>query len=91
MYGILAAGKPIVAVAPRECDVVSLGEANGFSISADPDDPALFAQLVRALSQNPSQLNDMAKAALAAAPEYERSSELAKLVRIIEEAALNRN
>jgi len=54
-------------------------------------DPALFAQLVRALSQNPSQLNDMAKAALAAAPEYERSSELAKLVHIIEEAALNRN
>jgi len=91
MYGILAAGKPIVAVAPRECDVVSLGEANGFSISADPGDPALFAQLVRALSQNPSQLNDMAKAALAAAPEYERSSELAKLVHIIEEAALNRN
>jgi glycosyltransferase involved in cell wall biosynthesis len=87
MYGILAAAKPIVAVAPRECDVVSLGEAKGFSISADPDDPAGFAQLVRLLSQNPAQLEAMAKSALAAAPDYERSSELAKLVRIIEEAA----
>lgn len=91
MYGILATGKPIVAVAPRECDVVSLGEAKGFSISSDPDDPARFAQLVRALSQNPSQLNDMAKSALAAAPEYDRSAELAKLVRIIKEAATNGN
>jgi glycosyltransferase involved in cell wall biosynthesis len=89
MYGILAAGKPIVAVAPRECDVVSLGEAKGFSIFADPDDPAGFAQLVRQLSQNPAQLNEMAAAALAAAPEYERSSELHKLLNIVETAAAN--
>jgi colanic acid biosynthesis glycosyl transferase WcaI len=87
MYGILAAGKPIVAVAPRECDVVSLGEAKGFSVSADPDDPAGFAQLVRQLSQNPAKLEAMAKSALAAAPEYERSSELHKLAKILEDAA----
>jgi len=87
MYGILAAGKPIVAVAPRECDVVSIGEAKGFSISAEPDDSAGFAQLVRQLSQNSVKLNEMAKSALASAPDYERSRELAKLVRIIEEAA----
>jgi len=87
MYGILAAGKPIVAVAPRECDVASLGEAKGFSVSADPGDPAGFALLVRELSQNPSKLNEMGKASLAAAPEYERSAELRKLVKILEEAA----
>ncbi len=86
MYGILAAGKPIVAVAPRECDVVSLGESAGFSISSDPDDPARFAQLVRDLSQNPAKLNAMSKAALAAAPEFNRSSELLKLLKIIEAA-----
>jgi len=87
MYGILAAGKPIVAVAPRECDVASLGEAKGFSVSAGPGDPAGFALLVRELSQNPSKLNEMGKASLAAAPEYERSAELRKLVKILEEAA----
>jgi len=90
MYGILAAGKPIVAVAPRECDVVSLGEEAGFSISADPDDPAKFAQLVRQLSQNPGQLKEMAKAGLAAAPKYERTAELRKLVKILEGAAASR-
>jgi colanic acid biosynthesis glycosyl transferase WcaI len=87
MYGILAAGKPIVAVAPRECDVVSLGEARGFSISSDPDDPAGFAQLVRQLSQNPTKLEAMSKSALAAALEYDRSSELQKLLNILEGTA----
>ena len=87
MYGILAAGKPIVAVAPQECDVASLGETKGFAVSADPDDPAAFAQLVRQLSQNPAKLKEMARSALAAAPEYERSSELQKLVKILENAA----
>jgi colanic acid biosynthesis glycosyl transferase WcaI len=85
MYGILAAGKPIVAVAPRECDVVSLGEAQGFSVAADPDDPAAFAQLVRQLSKNPAKLDAMSKSALAAAPLYDRDSELPKLMKIIED------
>src|SRR5437588_1446239 len=39
MYGILAAGKPIVAVAPKETDVVSLGAKQGFAVAADPDKP----------------------------------------------------
>jgi glycosyltransferase involved in cell wall biosynthesis len=85
MYGILAAGKPIVAVAPRECDVVSLGESKGFSISADPDDPAAFTHLVRQLFQNPAKLESMSKSALAAAPAYDRALELQKLVKILED------
>jgi colanic acid biosynthesis glycosyl transferase WcaI len=89
MYGILAAGKPIVAVAPHECDVVSIGEEKGFSISTGPDDPAGFAKLALQLSQNPAKLKEMAKAALAAAPEYERSAELQKLLGTIEAAAQN--
>jgi len=86
MYGILAAGKPIVAVAPRECDVVSLGIAKGFSVFADPDDPASFADAVRKLSRDPEKLRAMEKAALFAAPEYDRGAELQKLIRIIEQS-----
>jgi glycosyltransferase involved in cell wall biosynthesis len=89
MYGILAAGKPIVAVAPAECDVASIGERKGFSISADPDDPGHFAQCVRQLSRDPEKLQGMSNAALASAPEYERGAELSKLVRILEEAAVD--
>jgi colanic acid biosynthesis glycosyl transferase WcaI len=84
MYGILAAGKPIVALAPRECDVVSIGEAKGFSVSADPGDPVQFARAVQQLVRDPERVHRMGEAAFAAAPEYERSHELAKLVKLIE-------
>ncbi len=72
MYGILAAGKAIVAVAPSECDVVSIGQQKGFSISADPDNPAEFVKSVRALLQDARRLREMGRAAAAVAPEYER-------------------
>jgi colanic acid biosynthesis glycosyl transferase WcaI len=87
MYGILAAGKPIVALAPSECDVVSLGVQKRFSISADPDDPREFVERVRQLAYNPEQLRQLQRAAVAAATEYDRVNELRKLVVILERAA----
>ena len=87
MYGILAAGKPIVAVAPRECDVVAIGERKGFSTGTDPDNPSEFIEAVRGLSRNAGQLQAMTRAALAAAPEYQSGAEQKKLVRILEETA----
>jgi glycosyltransferase involved in cell wall biosynthesis len=86
MYGILAAGKPIVAVAPRGSDVVAIGEPRGFSISADPDDAVAFVGAVRQLMHNPARLRKMGQAALSVAPEYERGTELKKLVSIMEGA-----
>jgi colanic acid biosynthesis glycosyl transferase WcaI len=87
MYGILAAGKPIVAVAPRGCDVVSLGEKKGFSIHSDPDDVPGFVDSVRTLAGNPEFLRQMGNAASSAAPEFDSTKELAKLVAILEESA----
>ncbi|HEY2121756.1 MAG TPA: glycosyltransferase family 4 protein [Candidatus Acidoferrum sp.] len=87
MYGILAAGKPIVAVAPDECDVVSIGKERGFSISADPDDATHFANCARQMAADPEIVRKMGQASLAAAPEFERSKELVKLIRIMEEIA----
>jgi putative colanic acid biosynthesis glycosyltransferase WcaI len=84
MYGILAAGKPIVAVAPQECDVVSIGTRKGFSICADPDDPGGFAGRVREILSDPDRLRRMGEAAAAVAPEYERGQELRKLVEEVE-------
>jgi len=89
MYGILGAGKPIVAVAPRECDVVAIGETKGFAAGADPDHPSEFVDTVRRLSRDAGQLESMGKAALATAPEYERTAELHKLVQILEAAGQN--
>jgi len=84
MYGILAAGKPIVAVAPRETDAVSLGIQRGFAVAADPDRPAEVVSAVRALASDPRMLKTMGEAARAAAPDYDRVKELQKFVEIIE-------
>ena len=84
MYGILAAGKPIVAVAPKETDAVSLGIQRGFAVGADPDLPGEVVNAVRALASDPSKLKAMGEAARAAAPDYDRVKELQKFVKIID-------
>ena len=86
MYGILAAGKPIVAVAPRETDVAAIGEQRGFAIWSDPGDPEQVACAIRRIVRDGNQLRHMSEAARAAANEYDRVNELCKFVRLIEEA-----
>jgi glycosyltransferase involved in cell wall biosynthesis len=88
MYGILAAGKPIVAVAPKETDAVSLGIQRGFAVAADPDCPAEVVNAVRAMASDPNKLRAMGEAARAAAPDYDRVRELQKFVEIIEHLAV---
>jgi len=83
MYGILTAGKPIIAVAPRETDAVALGEKLGFSAGANPDDPQDAARVIRELASNPVRQAEMAAAARAAAPAYDRAKELQNLVHIM--------
>jgi colanic acid biosynthesis glycosyl transferase WcaI len=84
MYGILAAGKPIVAVATEKTDVVSLG----FAVAADPDQPAELIRAVRVLSADVNKLRTMGEAARAAAPAYDRVNELQKFVKLIESIAV---
>ncbi len=86
MYGILAAGKPIVAVAPRETDVAAMGEKRGFALWGDPDDAEQVACAVRELLRDGNQIRHMGEAARMAANEYDKVKELRKFVRIIEEA-----
>jgi len=86
MYGILAAGKPILAAAPRETDVVKIGEGRGFAISADPDDASHIAYAVRQMFRDTRLLRKMGEAARVAANDYDRVNELRKFVRIVEEA-----
>jgi glycosyltransferase involved in cell wall biosynthesis len=87
MYGILAAGKPIVAVAPEETDAASLGARLKFAVSADPDSPEEVAAAIRSLVVDRAELQRMGRAARAVAPDYDRVKELQKFVKIIEEAA----
>jgi colanic acid biosynthesis glycosyl transferase WcaI len=89
MYEILAAGKPILAVAPKETDAVSLGVQRGFAVAADPERPAEVVNAVRALASDPKKLKAMGEAAQAAAPDYDRVGELQKFVKIIDQLAVD--
>ena len=84
MYGILAAGKPIVAVAPRESDVRSLGVKQGFAVAADPDNHGELVSVIRHLMADGRKLQSMEAAARAAAPSYDRVAELQKYLEIFE-------
>jgi colanic acid biosynthesis glycosyl transferase WcaI len=87
MYGILAAGKPIVAVAPSETDAVSIGVQRGFAVSADPDKPTELVSTVRGLIDNPQKTMAMGRAARAAAPDYDRVKELQKFAEVFDQLA----
>lgn len=87
MYGILAAGKPIMAVAPGETDVVSVGLQQGFAVAADPDKPSELVDAIRMLSSDVNKLRLMGEAARAAAPAYDRVKQLQKFVEILNQIA----
>jgi hypothetical protein len=86
MYGILAAGKPILAVAPAETDAASLGARFGFAVSADPDKPEEIVAAIKFLAGSSEKLHEMGRRAQRVAPDYDRVNELQKFAQILEEA-----
>jgi colanic acid biosynthesis glycosyl transferase WcaI len=87
MYGILAAGRPIVTVASKETDAATLGARDGFGCFADPDNADELVAVIRKLLADPAVLAAMGAAARAAAPRYARAAEIQKFASIIENAA----
>ena len=49
LYSILAAGRPVLAVAPPESDAARIVVESGCGIAADPDDPAAVAAAIKEL------------------------------------------
>jgi colanic acid biosynthesis glycosyl transferase WcaI len=85
LYPILAAGRPVLAVAPEESDVARIVRHAGCGVAADPDDPEAVADAVRTVAQDPSQLMEMGRRARAIARVYDKVSELEALTRTFEE------
>jgi glycosyltransferase involved in cell wall biosynthesis len=84
MFGIIAAGKPIVAVAAAETDVATLGVRHGFAVCADPASPDELASSIRRIASDPPALAAMSQAAFDAAAQYSRVNELNTLTGIVE-------
>jgi len=87
LYPILAAGRPVLAVAPEDSDVARIIRRSGCGVIANPDDPASVVSLVRELSQDPQRVAAMSVRAAAAATEFSLEKELRRFVRVMEDAA----
>jgi colanic acid biosynthesis glycosyl transferase WcaI len=86
LYSILAAGRPVLAVAPAECDAARIVTESGCGVAADPDDPAGVAQAIRTLRDDPTRLAAMGVRAREVATRYARVNELQRFTEIVEEA-----
>jgi len=87
LFSTLAAGRPVLVVAPSECDASRIVRESGCGITADPDDPNSVAAGIRELRDNPRRLAEMGRRARETSEKYARVKELAKFPSIIEEAA----
>jgi colanic acid biosynthesis glycosyl transferase WcaI len=87
LYSTLAAGCPILAIAPEQCDAARIVREAGCGLTADPDDPAAVAEAIRALRKNPQRLAEMGRRARETAKNYARATELNRFLQIVEEAA----
>lgn len=87
LYSILAAGRPVLAVASTECDASRIATQSECGMAADPDDPVAVAQAIRKLRDCPARLATMASRARDVASNYTRTKELDRFTAIVEEAA----
>ncbi len=86
VYTILAAGRPLLAVATDRTEVARLAERDGCGVAADPDDPAAVAAAVRRVLHTPQLLIEMSRRARELAKSYDRVTQLENFVGAVEEA-----
>jgi colanic acid biosynthesis glycosyl transferase WcaI len=91
LYSVLAAGRPVLAVAAGGSDAARIVRESGCGISADPDDPARIAAAILELRGDPNRLAQMGIRAKETAAKYARVDELERFVEVIEEASNHRN
>lgn len=84
LYGILAAGRPVLALTPEESDAARVVRRVGCGVVVDPDDPTALAAAVRKLTHDRERLARMGERALQAAVDYEREKELQHFRQVVE-------
>jgi colanic acid biosynthesis glycosyl transferase WcaI len=86
LYPTLAAGRPVLGVAPEESDVVRIIRRTGCGIAANPDDPASVAEALRSVLHDLEQLRTMARRAREISFSYDRVKQLKIYCETIEDA-----
>jgi glycosyltransferase involved in cell wall biosynthesis len=86
VYPILAAKRPVLALAPAESDVARVIRRSGCGVVVNPDDPASLAATVRGLALDPERVARMSTRAAAIAPEFSRQRELQRFLETMQDA-----
>ncbi|MHB8436348.1 MAG: glycosyltransferase family 4 protein [Acidimicrobiales bacterium] len=88
LYAILAAGRPVLAVASEQTDVARLVRKYGCGLVADPDNPAAVSEAIHWASSHSRELTAMGQRSRDAAGYYRREEMLDRLVEITENVVL---
>jgi glycosyltransferase involved in cell wall biosynthesis len=83
LYPILAAGKPVLVVAPENSDPARIVQRAGCGLVADPDDPTEVTTMLRWARQNPDALQRMGRQAREIAPEFSADRHCQKFAELI--------
>ena len=86
VYNILAAGRPLLAVATNHAEVTRFAERDGCGVSADPDDPQAVTDALRGVLRAPERLAIMSRNARELARGYDKVTQFQIFVKTIEEA-----
>lgn len=86
LYSILAAGRPVLVVAPPECDAAQIVRESGSGLVADPDDPSSVAAAILQLRADPLGLAEMGRRARETSEKYARVKELQRFLAVIEDS-----
>jgi len=85
VYPTLAAGRPVLGVAPEECDVVRIIRRSGCGLAANPDDPNTIVEALRGVLHDSEQIRNMGLRAREIANSYDRVKQLKIFTETIEE------
>lgn len=79
LYGVLASGTPLVAVAPDECELAELTREHDIGVVAPPGEPEALADIIRHLADEMWDLDEMGLRARQLAERlYDRSAVTAR-------------
>lgn len=87
LYPTLAAGRPVLGVAPDESDVVRIIRKSGCGLAANPDDPNSVVEAIRGVLHDTKHVQNMGLRAREMAFSYDRVKQLKIFTETIEEIA----
>jgi colanic acid biosynthesis glycosyl transferase WcaI len=85
LYPTLAAGRPVLGVAPEECDVVRIIRRVGCGLAANPDDPNSLVEALRGVLHDSQRIRNMGLRARESAVSYDRVKQLGIFTETLEE------